>query len=95
MPGSATGTGNAKAENSLFPPRLEGTVVVQVLVAVLKAVVATVAVGEKVMSPFGTFTVYGVPFAVKVMVDLSRRILTRWEPIPPTLRTLLNQMTLP
>jgi len=79
----------------LFPPRLEGTVVVQVLVAALKAVVAVVAVGEKATSPFGTFKVYGVPFAVKVMVDFSRRILTLRELIPPTLRTLLNQMTLP
>ena len=79
----------------MFPPRLEGTVVVQVLVAALKAVVAAVAVGEKVMSPFGTFKVYGVPFAVKVMVDFSSRILTCWEPIPPMLKTLLNQMMLP
>ena len=55
-PGKATGTWNARPSRKASPPGPVGTVVSQVFVAVSKVVVATLAVGEKVTSAFGTLS---------------------------------------
>src|SRR5262245_12731400 len=94
-PGKLPVTGKARPARNTLPPRFAGTVVTQVLVAVSNAVVAVVAVGEKVIVALGTGSVCGQPFTVKSIAASVTRRVTGLAPTPLALRTLLNQMWRP
>jgi len=94
-PGKSNGTWNASPLTKSLPARPEdGNVLSHSLSAVLKVVVARVALGENVMDALGTFKVNGVPAAVNSIVCASKRMVTGCEPSPSTLNTLVNQMKL-
>src|SRR4029077_12428572 len=92
-PGSPpAGTGNATPERNTLSEKLAGTVVTHF--PPLNVVVALLAEVEKTISLSGTDTVYGVPFAEKVIFWLRNWI------VPPLLAplgfsTLLNQIVSP
>ena len=82
-PGKSNGTWNASPLRKSLPASPEdGNTVSHSFAAVLKVVVATVAVGENVIEVFGTSRTNGVPAAVNWIVWASKRTVTGFEPSP-------------
>ena len=76
-----TAAGRARVIDTLESPD-DGTTVSHSLATVLKVVVASVAVGEKVIEAFGTFRTNGFPAALNWIVCASKRTVTGFDPSP-------------
>src|SRR5262249_8866390 len=89
-PGSRAVAWEARPLTNTVPLNAAGALVFQA--APSNVVVADVAPGVRVRTVSGTFRVYAVPEAVKVIVWSVTRRVTGLEPTPFTLATLLNQI---
>ena len=91
LPGTPDSNGRATPERKISSLPEVGTVVIQVLVAALKVVVAQVALGLKVIIALGTVT----ENALEVMVEQLKLIVAPLRGIPLAVKFALNQMESP